>query len=160
MLLRHGQTEWNVQGRYQGQQDSPLTAQGQTQVRAVAALVAPLLQAHTESIEYWVSPLGRAQQSKEIFCEAAGLSAASFTTVTALQEMHFGTWGGKTKAEVQQANRQVWQAREADKWHYRLDGGESYADVQQRLTIWIASHVDGRLDVGDRKRKFARCACA
>ena len=68
-LLRHGETEWNVQGRLQGRLDSPLTERGQEQARRQAELLAAL-----PPMAAWASPAGRAVATARI---ALAMSSAS-----------------------------------------------------------------------------------
>jgi broad specificity phosphatase PhoE len=62
-LVRHGQTEWNAVGRFQGKLDSPLTSQGRAEAAICGRLLAPVSGSLDAVV---VSPLGRAQQTSEI----------------------------------------------------------------------------------------------
>lgn len=81
-LFRHGQSEANVSGRWQGRSDSPLTARGRDQV-AAAALSAPELEA------LFTSPLGRTVESASILGATTGVAIADSE---GLIEMSFGSW--------------------------------------------------------------------
>ena len=75
-LLRHGQTQYNLQGRVQGHCDSPLTELGASQAHAAGAWLA----AQGVSFErIFSSPLGRALATAEVAREVAGRSARSLT---------------------------------------------------------------------------------
>ncbi len=89
-LFRHGQSEGNVEGRWQGRTDSSLTAFGRHQVEAASA-TAPAMQA------LFTSPLGRAAQTASILGAAAGISPRDDS---GLMEMSFGGWENMTAAEA------------------------------------------------------------
>ena len=92
-LARHGQTEWNVAHRIQGQLDSLLTPQGKTQ----AALLAE--QCRTLNItQILTSPLGRAVQTADICSQILQIKPI---LVKGFEERHFGEWQGKFTYEVQ-----------------------------------------------------------
>jgi probable phosphoglycerate mutase len=74
LLARHGQTEWNVLGRRQGQLDSPLTAAGWDHARRHAKTLAP------QDIDaIFTSPLGRASTTADIIGEALGVPVTAPT---------------------------------------------------------------------------------
>ena len=79
-LLRHGQTEYNAQHRYQGQQDIPLSAAGRAQLRPAGFM---------PDVAY-VSPLIRARQTAEIF-----FPGCPQIIVQDLREMCFGSFEGR-----------------------------------------------------------------
>jgi broad specificity phosphatase PhoE len=89
-LFRHGQSEANVNGRWQGRTDSPLTALGRDQVE-LAALTAPALGA------LFTSPLGRTVETASILGAAVGVSPADRE---GLIEMSFGNWENMTIDEA------------------------------------------------------------
>lgn len=72
-LLKHGETVFNIQGRYQGEPDSSLTAEGIGQVKNISKLLKMVIKDSGEW-EIISSPLGRAMQSTEIICETACLA--------------------------------------------------------------------------------------
>jgi broad specificity phosphatase PhoE len=89
-LFRHGQSEANVDGRWQGRTDSPLTPLGRSQVEA-AARAAPSVEA------LFTSPLGRTVETASILAAAAGISPADSE---GLIEMSFGNWENMTIDEA------------------------------------------------------------
>jgi broad specificity phosphatase PhoE len=123
-LARHGQTEWNVDGRRQGRLDSPLTPLGLLQARRHATLVA------SQQIDFiFTSPLGRARRTAEILGVTLGLSAQ---VLDDLAEVAHGEWSGLTSAEIDADWPGQRVARERDKYAFRFPGGESYADAEVR----------------------------
>ncbi|WP_113912810.1 histidine phosphatase family protein [Roseovarius dicentrarchi] len=97
-FLRHGQTEWNAQGRIQGHLDSPLTALGQRQARMQAGNAAGVLnEIAAGGGGIHVSPLGRARQTAEI-----ALPGQPITIDARLSEVAAGAWEGQLKADLPQ----------------------------------------------------------
>lgn len=138
ILVRHGQTEWNLARKFQGQKDSALTSKGEIQVHAVAHTLAPLLNDH-EDWKIFVNPLGRAQQTLGIIRQYCGLAADSIVPIDQLMECNYGDWAGLTSDQVRESFHSDWCAREADKWNYRIPGGESYSDLHARIYGWMSS---------------------
>lgn len=142
-LLRHGETLWNVAGRLQGQSDSPLTWRGIEQARVLGEIL--LRQPHVNGATALVSsPQGRAWQTAAIVAEVLGRDPKSMAFDDRLKELDFGDWTGMTSEEVAVAYPEHWARREADKWHVRPPGGESYADVASRARSWLAEQDDSR----------------
>ena len=135
-LLRHGETVWNVDRRLQGQKDSPLTLAGIGQARAAGALLGTLIDSPAD-FTVIASPLARTWQTASVVCETLDLDARSIRFEPRLMEHQFGDWEGMTLAEVEARFPQAWAAREADKWNYRVPGGESYGLVHRRVRNWL-----------------------
>ncbi|HEX5616017.1 MAG TPA: histidine phosphatase family protein [Acidimicrobiia bacterium] len=95
LVLRHGESAWNVEGRWQGWQDIALTPIGEAQARARAATLAdePLAGAAV-----FTSDLVRAARTAEIVAEVLGLAAP--VCDEGFRERHGGDWEGKTAAEI------------------------------------------------------------
>ena len=96
-LLRHGETDWNREGRLQGRTDIPLNEAGREQVRRAADVLA----ARSPHIELIVaSPLARARESAEIAAERlSGDSNAAILTEPLLTERSYGAGEGTTPEE-------------------------------------------------------------
>lgn len=124
ILVRHGETTWNLEGRRQGQSDSPLTARGLAQARAIAGRLAD-----EPADALYSSDLPRAWRTAEEIAAACGLSPIADDR---LREKSFGILEGLTQAEVEARYPQV-AARLAEKSaDYSPPGGESLAAAQQR----------------------------
>jgi probable phosphoglycerate mutase len=93
LLLRHGQSTWNAQQRWQGQADPPLSDLG----RAQAAHAGQRLGAVDAIVS---SPLQRASTSAEILAEAIGVGPVE--VVPALAERDAGPWSGLTRDEIEE----------------------------------------------------------
>ncbi len=135
-LLRHGETVWNAEGRLQGQKDSPLTLRGIAQAQAVAGLLRDLVGEYS-AFDIVASPLARTWQTAVIICQTLGLDCNAIRFEPRLAEHHFGLWEGLTWQEIEARFADLWAQRQADKWSFRVPGGESYALVALRVREWL-----------------------
>ncbi len=141
-LIRHGQTEWNLEGRLQGGKDSPLTAQGKRQAEAVAA---SLGKAPPDLI--LASPLGRAKKTAGIIAKALGIPVEDDVR---LGELRFGRAEGLTLKEIDRRWPDFRAEREGDKWHVHWPEGESYQDADARIASYVADTLIPCLEGGGR----------
>jgi glucosyl-3-phosphoglycerate phosphatase len=118
VLWRHGQTAWNLEGRFQGTTDIPLDAKGVEQSEAAAARLAALRPTAILS-----SPLQRAARTAAALAEVTGLSIA---TDPDLIERGGGEWEGLTGAEIKERYPE-----ELHRW--QAPGGETSTDVAKRV---------------------------
>ncbi|ALS00932.1 hypothetical protein ATZ33_05980 [Enterococcus silesiacus] len=135
-LLRHGETEYNRQGIYQGTLDSPLTPLGKRQVKENGLLLKQKLRTFDDQeIAFFYSPLGRTKQSAQIIYETLDRQVINLIKDEQLKEVNIGSWNGK--------NRQAIIAETKDKgynefnWYFKSPNGETYKDVQLRCTKWL-----------------------
>jgi probable phosphoglycerate mutase len=138
VFIRHGETDWNVEHRLQGQQDIPLNDRGRLQARRNGET---LLRAVPDvaRFEFVTSPLVRARETMEILRAAMGLSAGGYRIDPGLKEITFGEWEGFTLAELSAKDAGAVVARESDKWGYQPPRGESYAMLSVRIRHWLES---------------------
>ena len=125
ILARHGETDWNVEGRYQGRGfDIPLSPSGRAQALAMGARLAqvPLARAIC-------SPLLRARQTAEV---ALGMRSADLLTDLDLMEIGHGEWEGRLDAEIRTEYAELCQAWRATPHLVTLPGGESLQEVLAR----------------------------
>jgi len=133
-LVRHGETEWNRDGRLQGQHNSSLTARGRRQAEQLGRLLARLLGRQQRLIN--VSPLGRALETAAIIRQQ--VPGPEPIIDPRLQEMTLGSWEGLTRKEVnEQCNGVVGDDANAE-WWFRAPGGESFDHFQQRVRSWLS----------------------
>ena len=131
LVWRHGRTEWNAAGRFQGQLDPPLDDEGRRQ----AAMVAPLLAAGLPDGAVVVSSdLSRAVETARALTDLLGVS---LRTDPRLREHGLGCWEGLTRDEV--AERYPEQFADWRSGHpVRGRGGEEAAHVAQRAVAALA----------------------
>lgn len=129
ILARHAETEWNVEGRYQGQGfDIALSERGQAQARAMGIRLANL--AFTRVVS---SPLKRAMETAEA---ALGPSSTPLTTDPGLMEISHGLWEGRLANEIREEYPEVCEAWREMPHLVTLPGGESLQEVSDRA--WTA----------------------
>jgi broad specificity phosphatase PhoE len=138
-LARHGQTEWNLQRRRQGQLDSPLTAGGVEQALRHAAD----LRSHAIDAIF-ASPLGRARATADIIGGHLGLPVVAIDELT---EVHHGSFAGLTDEEINSRHPDSWRRRSTDKYRWSFPDGESYADADVR-----AGHALARIGIHPARR--------
>ncbi len=126
-VIRHGETAWNVAGRFQGQQDTDLNERG----RAQADMLGGRLAGH-KFAAVLTSPLARARETAER--AAARCEYGEFLTAAALTEINHGDWEGRLADEI----AAKWPA-ELHKWHTAPEtvtmpgaGGENLDDILRR----------------------------
>lgn len=137
-LIRHGETDWNLEGRLQGAKDIPLNDLGRIQA-AEAARRLREIQPWFQDLDFVSSPMSRARETMEILRGELGLHAHTYRQDERLREITFGTWEGLTWREVTAADPDRARAREQDKWGYVPPGGESYRMLLQRVGPWFDS---------------------
>ena len=134
-LLRHGQTEYNAQHRYQGQQDIPLSAAGRAQLRPAGFM---------PDVVY-VSPLIRARQTAEIF-----FPGCPQIIVQDLREMCFGSFEGRNYVEMEHdPDYLAWVAANCES---QCPDGERKTEFSDRICRTFAALVDKALADVDKAR--------
>jgi broad specificity phosphatase PhoE len=137
--IRHGETQWNAEGKLQGQQDIPLNDLGRTQAAHAGNILAGLFARDgrsEQSLAFVASPLGRARSTMELVRGALKLPRADYAVDDRLREIGYGLWEGSTLAQMQASDPDVFARRQADKWTVPPPDGESYASVQLRMRDW------------------------
>ena len=124
--IRHGQTDWNVEGRYQGNMDIPLNETGVAQAHSAKALLADLPITHIYS-----SPLQRARVTADIANEALNLP---ITDVRGLMEVNFGVLEGTLRTS----------ANFSEGWKNGVtpEKAETYVDFKTRVFAAINSVLE------------------
>lgn len=123
-LVRHGQTEWNLEKRYQGAGDSPLTALGIKQAKALCKHIKDI---HFDTI--YCSPRGRAQETAKII---KGSRSIEIITVDDFQEINVGRYEGKLYEEMKNENPELYHGFWESPDQFLPENGESFADVGNR----------------------------
>jgi broad specificity phosphatase PhoE len=125
--VRHGETDWNRERRWQGQADPPLNERGRGQARELATrLDGTVLDA------IYASDLARARETAEILAAAKGVSV---TVDPALREIDVGEWSGLTTAELER--------RFPDGLRRHADGGDGWehGETHAAMSIRIVGAV-------------------
>jgi probable phosphoglycerate mutase len=135
IFVRHGETDWNRELRFQGQKDVPLNEHGRRQAARNGRALAGVLAA--DDWRLVASPLGRTVETMRILLAAAGQPERPFATDPVLMEANYGAWEGWTLAEIDERWPEAARARQAAKWSYVPPAGESYAMVSDRIAAWL-----------------------
>ena len=154
-VLRHGQTDWNLEGRHQGQADPPLNATGWEQARSAAAQLSsiPLEAAYSSDLE-------RARDTARVIADALQLPVQVHT---GLREMNQGAWEGMLAADIRRDYADAWAKRQHDPLNAQPPGGESVAQVAER--VWravdeiVARHPRGPLLIVSHGLSLATIVC-
>ena len=136
VLVRHGETDWNADNRFQGHADPPLNETGRAQARALATDLA-----QEAFAALYTSPLRRAAETAAIVGSELGLEPRPDD---ALKEVDVGSWSGLTRAEVEQRHPTGF-ARWLEYGH-GWDDGETYDELGARVVTGltrIAERHDG-----------------
>jgi probable phosphoglycerate mutase len=142
LLVRHGETEWNRARRYQGWQDSPLTAAGVAQAEAIGRRLCALPE--TGAAEIVASPLGRARRTAEIIaaCLADNGRPMPIRFDERLREISLGSWDGLHKREIKARAPGMLDGDGRWDWYFRTPGGETYENFVARIAAWLSDLPD------------------
>jgi broad specificity phosphatase PhoE len=150
-LIRHGETPWNIEGRYQGQLDPPLTTRGRRQAQDAAEQLALL---GFEAI--YSSDLARAYQTAEALAAKTGLP---IQTDPRLREIDQGEWQGILIDDIRARWPKEIYGWEHDPWRHHPPSGESLPQMQTRIfraiDEIIARHPTGLVAVFSHKLPIA-----
>lgn len=138
VLLRHGITDWNHSGRFQGQADIPLNDRGVAQAAAAAHTLAGFGITRIVS-----SDLIRAQATAQAL---SGACALPFTTDPRLQEINVGSWVGLVNDEVAALEPTFWDDLRAGRDFRRSPTGETAAETATRVSGAIREWADACTD--------------
>ena len=125
ILMRHGQTDWNVNGRYMGWMDEALNEEGLRQAERVA-----------QRLDQWPisavysSPLKRAVRTAGV---VARPHSVAVETVEELGEMRLGGWEGMFAVDIAAKYPELWQTWRTNPGDFRMPGGESLGEVRGRV---------------------------
>lgn len=139
-FIRHGETPWNLEGRYQGSRDIPLNDTGRAQADRNGHLLKRLLERagrNAEEFDWYVSPLSRTRETMERVRTA--FRDARLPVVAAddrLIEISFGRYEGQLHADLAAGAMPIAGERDASFWYFRPPEGESYDDLAARITAF------------------------
>jgi alpha-ribazole phosphatase len=129
ILIRHGETEWNVEGRWQGHADVPLNARGRAQAEEVAQSLA-----RTKVDAIYVSDLKRTMETAGPLARSQGLEVQ---VDTRLREIDQGEWQGLLIDEIQTRYAEEFRRRRENPLDVAPPGGETALQVRERVLAAI-----------------------
>lgn len=137
-FIRHGETDWNKEQRYQGQTDVPINDTGRAQAARNGRILRGILGSDAARLPFVASPLMRTTETMQIVRRELGLGAEPFHRDDRLKEQHFGHWEGLLYRDLPKLDPEGFAARQADMWGWCPRGGESYEMVRVRILPWLA----------------------
>ena len=136
--IRHGESLWNREGRWQGHSDIELSSLGEEQAHRLSLRLQGVGFQRVYS-----SDLARARRTAELALPGRELSADP-----RLREVHFGEFEGRALADFDEQKRQLLQDWLKDPFRMRIPGGESMGDVRVRVGEWFSElEEEGRVAV-------------
>ena len=134
-LVRHGKTEWNENGIYQGRSDTDLSKEGISQAKRTAAYLGK-----NEIAEIYSSKLKRAIRTGELISGDTGLKVQQSEK---LNELSFGKWEGMTFDGIQEEYPDLSRRFFAEPSEFEAPGGESVKDLRKRvMDFWFEQESD------------------
>ncbi len=135
ILVRHGVTEWNKIGRWQGLTDIPLSAEGRNQANSAAETIRDI---HIDSV--YTSPLKRVSQTYDEICKHLGLTCPIIKH-PALNERDYGVYTGKNKWEVEKELGQEEFRKLRRSFDQPIPEGETLKDVYGRVVPYFQEKI-------------------
>lgn len=146
-LIRHGETDWNREARYQGQRDIPLNDTGRAQARRHGGVLKTLMPSIAE-FDFVASPLQRAIETMRLIRETLGLDPDDFCIAPDIAELSYGHWEGELAGELPLKDPEGVAAKAADPYGWRPRDGESYQDLEVRVSKWLGTLGQNTVAVG------------
>ncbi len=133
-LLRHGQTDWNLEGRYQGQTDIPLNDTGKEQAEFVSK------QLENEKISaVYSSDLSRARETAKAVAKKHNLEVIE---IPELKEINQGTWEGMLYEDIKKKYAKELKERKIDPMNIAPPGGETVREFKKRILSGFNSIIE------------------
>lgn len=139
MLWRHGQTAWNLEGRFQGTTDIPLTETGIAQARGAAKVLAAMAPGAIVASDL--------QRAADTAAELATVTGLDISYDEGLRETYAGVWQGLTHDEIQQRHGEEYAAWKRGE-PVRRGGGELESEVADRAAPVVLEAADKLPDGG------------
>lgn len=133
LLIRHGETRWNADGRWQGHGDPSLTAEGRAQADRLARSLQRTAQPRWTRVI--TSDLARAHQTA---VAVADLLALPIDIDPRLRELDVGVWSGLSRSEIERQDRETLVAFERGEPTVRPGGGESRIEIRERTHEFVS----------------------
>ena len=139
-LLRHGETEWNAEGRFQGQRDSSLTACGREQAGQLGRILSRTF-AGARVPPFHVSPLGRTRDTAAIVGRHLNASG-TMCVEPRLQDVSTGVWDGLTREAIEAGWPGALDGTDHFDWYFRSPDGETLEAALERTRSWLSELED------------------
>jgi broad specificity phosphatase PhoE len=141
LLVRHGLTDWNREGRFQGHLDPPLSDDGQEQARLIATRLAASAGERPRRIVS--SPLLRALETAKLIADALGLPTDEVGRDARLMELGQGAWEGRSHAELAVSDAERYAIWREGSWDRQPPEGEPVKAAMGRVRASIEGAIGG-----------------
>ncbi|WP_238917871.1 alpha-ribazole phosphatase [Clostridium sp. YIM B02555] len=135
LLIRHGETEWNIKGKIQGSCDIELNATG---IRQAEELSSKMLENKYNFSKIYSSKQKRASKTAEILSKATNVE---YAVIEGLEEMNLGVWEGLSWAEVKEKYPTEYEEWYINRRYTKTPKGESYEDMLKRVFAAIKNII-------------------
>lgn len=133
IIIRHGETIWNIKKRKQGHKNSKLTSKGKKQAIKIANFLNDK-NFELENFIFYASPLKRVKDTiRIVFDHINSKCEKKIIFLNSLKEHKFGVWEGKTDSEIKKLFFDQVKKRKLDRWNYKIPNGESYFLLNKRI---------------------------
>ena len=145
IIVRHGQTLWNVLKKLQGHRNSKLTVKGNRQAIKVAKFFDQKIK-KIEDFKIYSSPIKRVVDYTNVINSNLKNIKIKNKIIYSnyLKEHNFGKWEGKSISEIKKKFPDEFQNRELDKWNFKVPKGESYSVLSKRVKKFIKKKISLR----------------
>lgn len=139
-LIRHGETDWNIKGKIQGNCDIELNDNG---IKQAEELSNKILEDKYKFSKIYSSPQRRAVKTAEILSKVTNME---YISIEGLKEINLGEWEGLSWAEVKEKYPKEYKEWYANRRYTKPPKGESYQDMLQRVLISIYKIINENCD--------------
>lgn len=137
ILIRHGESDFNVEGIVQGNTDSSrLTERGISQAEIMGKWINEL-----DIKEIYTSPLTRALKSAEIISKECGIDLNEIVVDRRLEEIDFGNWQGQKREKIKETNPDLYHFWRRRPYDFRLDQKYPVRDLYNRISSFLNEHI-------------------
>ena len=139
-FIRHGQTDWNAEGRYQGQKDIPLNDVGRGQAEGNGALLRSLLEQgerDPQKFGWYASPMDRTRDTMERVRSCFDVDLPQVQLDRRLIEISFGIHEGSLATEYATTGLVRRDKRDESFWYYKPENGEDYEELSARVRSFL-----------------------
>ena len=144
VVCRHGESEWNLLGKWTGWADVGLTEKGQTDLVRMGSLIKNI-----RFDEAYTSALKRTRQTLDALLEGCGMGSLPTTQAADLNERDYGDLTGKNKWQVKdEIGEEVFNGIRRG-WDYPVPGGETLKDVYARVVPYFEREILPKLQAGE-----------
>ncbi|MGI5837675.1 MAG: histidine phosphatase family protein, partial [Chloroflexota bacterium] len=155
LLVRHGQTDWNLEGRWQGASEVPLNAAGWRQAKEIADELA------VQRVDaVYSSPLSRSYDTARLIAQRQGLGAA---VDPRLKEINLGRWEGMLSGRIAEEYPELYRQWSEDPRPIRPPEGETIREVHDRAIALVEelvnSHPEGNICLVTHKTTIVVIRC-